>query len=421
MSTVRYFNGVPYVVRYGMQDDKEEIGWILFWRCGVKFTIHTARVDVLGTPYEKEWTELNQEPSRHGYKDWVGRWERLCDCVISQAMSLLVELAPAKQYWTTLRDYLHTPGYILKMVTDLEIGDAKAVITSGPTFSGAYELQPMPEYEVGSLPEDLPRYTSDSLIVTDKETDWRSPPHRVRIPDGTEYALQPVERNSRWGDTGKIFNTSLETIRAYVAVHDQCEGRPDGYPARIPHIVGIVLDQQDPSETPEVDESMETLQTSDLDPLVPFIAGVLMTLIPNNRTLYGVVRDAKEDVNLIAVINSLKQSWKQQTLQSVHELHERGLYCGARRDHAWYYINQHNIRVDDKFQIWMDPLIKSVSSQTEIADGWVKVEVTGTDPDSDFEEGKKMDLQAVEEVFEVWLVDEMKKIQAAARNYGGII
>jgi hypothetical protein len=63
MSTIRYFDDVPHIVRYGMQKEDEKC-WIYFFRNGVRFRIFVDVSDVENTPFGEQWKPLLREHER---------------------------------------------------------------------------------------------------------------------------------------------------------------------------------------------------------------------------------------------------------------------------------------------------------------------------------------------------------------------
>src|SRR5690349_4924252 len=127
MSTIRHFDSIPHIVRYGMQDEEKGESWTLFYRNATCFTVDVSREDVQETPFGQKWLELNKENrARDGVKKWVEAWNEHCDCVITQCMPVLLELAPPSRQWKTLEDHLRTPTYRLRLIADEEAGDAVA-------------------------------------------------------------------------------------------------------------------------------------------------------------------------------------------------------------------------------------------------------------------------------------------------------
>ena len=132
MSAVRYSNDVPHIVRYGMHDEMEEKCWILFWRNGTQFIIHVDKEDMYGTAFYPIWRPLLRETPEEGetiMDHMQKQWHALCDLIIFHSMVAREKVAPVKPYWITLRDYLHTPGYVLKLVMDKEAGSVHPELT----------------------------------------------------------------------------------------------------------------------------------------------------------------------------------------------------------------------------------------------------------------------------------------------------
>jgi hypothetical protein len=96
----------------------------------------------------------------------------MCDLLISAAMPTLNELAPNREYWTTLHDYLHTPAYRLRLFASGPQSDIVAKIEDGPTNTGAYELEPVSQDKLPQ-PADIQLCRRQDLHVLNREKDWR--------------------------------------------------------------------------------------------------------------------------------------------------------------------------------------------------------------------------------------------------------
>ena len=348
MSAIRYFEDVPHVVRYGMQDDKEEKSWVLFWRNGVGFRIHTVHEDVRDTPFSKPWLEYLKEPNStiDGYKGWVQRWEALCDCIISQCLPLLKELAPSSRQWVTLDDYLHTPTYELKMVTDPATKDASPEITEGPTDKPAYENWPTAAANIKYLPEDARRYQAKDLVVLDQSKNWRCPPYKVQTGDGQIFFFMACEKTAKHMPEEKMINGSIDTINVYSRLVKSAPSQ-----VHIPRLAGIVVTEPGPDITdtsPSVDWKDEPegkyhdQQHHDKE----LVAGILLTYITHSQSLYEVLKADGDKPT-----SDQTDKWKKQITEAADYLHGLHITDGGREGKAgdgsdsWYYINQHVVRV----------------------------------------------------------------------------
>lgn len=142
MSTVQYFDDIPHIGRFGMRDDDGGTSWTMFYRNGTNFTIHVDEKDVSATAFHSLWRPLLGDEPKEG-ESLTDSYNKFFDLVVSHSLSTLQEIDPVKPHWITLRDYLHTPAYELKLVADSSGTDGvRAVVTKGPESEGAYEFQP---------------------------------------------------------------------------------------------------------------------------------------------------------------------------------------------------------------------------------------------------------------------------------------
>lgn len=66
------------------------------------------------------------------------QWHPLCDLLISAAMPTLKQLAPDREYWAILHDYLHTPSYRLRLFASGPHSEIVANFEEESTNTGAY-------------------------------------------------------------------------------------------------------------------------------------------------------------------------------------------------------------------------------------------------------------------------------------------
>ena len=256
MSAVRFFNNIPHIVRYGMHSEADEKCWIWFWRNGVRFKIWVLGEDVQGTDFYQQWKPLINEHDRGSrpLSQWAEeQWHPLCDLIISTSMPALQRLAPDREYWVTLRDYLHTPAYGLRLFA---AGDGETIETrveEGPFDTGAYGLVPVSQAEL-PVPSDLPRYSSSDLRVLDQEKDWRQKPSKVCDPSGRVFVFEGCEQSTRHNPGGQIYNTSLDRIRARLqtlAEQDHEDTERAQKPGAVSGVVRLVADIASPKLEPD--------------------------------------------------------------------------------------------------------------------------------------------------------------------------
>ena len=192
MSTVRYFDDVPHIVRYGMQSEKTEESWMLFWRNGKKFKISIHGADIRDTAFYQAWRPFITEPRTfEERRPHLKQWDPFCDLILSHSLNRLAELAPVQPYWTTFHDYLHSPLYNLKIIAKPGSTDeVETIQTDGPVDKPAYEFRPIPMDTMETLPSDLPRFDAGDLTVLNREKNWRMPPYKLRTPEGKGCYLQ---------------------------------------------------------------------------------------------------------------------------------------------------------------------------------------------------------------------------------------
>jgi hypothetical protein len=122
------------------------------------------------------------------------QWYPLCDLILSTVMPALQRLAPDRKYRTTLRDYIHTPRYTLRLVASGDRAGVETRVEDGPVDcgTGAYGLTTVSR-DAFSLPEDLQTFQSSELRVLDM-VDWRRRPAKVCLGDGRVFSFLACER-----------------------------------------------------------------------------------------------------------------------------------------------------------------------------------------------------------------------------------
>ena len=353
MSAIRYHDDIPHINRYGMSDKDEEKSWIIFWRQGVGFKVNVDGKDVEGTPFHGKWLEALKT---HDYdvenadaqKKWVQSWYVFLDIVFVQCMPLLKELAPEKEHWTTLEDYLHTPSYELKVVAGGEDADAMAAVIAGPFGKPAYESWPCLEKKLEHLSKGIPRFQVKDLVVLGKEKDWRRPPEKVITEDGQVYWFCPCQDTAHFVTYDIWYNNSFDTINASSRLSDMA------IPGlNIPHLEGVVV--TNPYEDPGKDEekwfkNQPGHEENDAGTKSEYlVAGVLLTYLNNAKTLADVLK-ANTDHALSSV---QKENWQKQITDTVQKLHEssvtfvgRGPPGGAVGE-IFSHIHRHTIMLSD--------------------------------------------------------------------------
>ena len=243
MTALRYFDNVPHIVRYGMHSEKDERSYIWLWRCGVQFTIHADGKDFQDTGFYSQWKPLVREssPAEQTMEGFVeNQWYPLCDLILSTSMPTLKRLAPDREYWTTLRDYIHTPRYALRLVASEDRASIEARVEDGPVDcgTGAYGLTTVSR-DTFSLPEDLQTFQSSEVRVLDMETgDWRSRPAKVGLEDGRVFEFLACEGFDNGMRDASAVDASVGHIRTRLERMQATVGDPEAQ-----SLCGIVLDQ----------------------------------------------------------------------------------------------------------------------------------------------------------------------------------
>jgi hypothetical protein len=383
-----------------MENDKEEKSSMVFWRCGIGFEIEVSHDDVRGTSFSKKWLEHLKEPISFEPplrpNQWVRRWECLCDCILTQCMPILGELAPSSTGWVTLDDYLHTPSYTLRMVTSAATKDAVPEIIEGPKDMPSYEHWPTAAANVELLPMDGPRLHAKDLIALDQGNDWRRPPEKVQAPDGRVLCFKACEKTAINvnGDTETMANNSIDTINVYSRLYKKA---PEN--VHIPRMEGIVvtepsIDIKDSSPSAYWSKDPPAKHQNQRRHDETLVAGILLVCVNNSKTLAEHLKPGSH-----TPIADQKENWKKQIVKAVDFLDGQHITIGGRGgENAWHYINQHTV------------IIAANGSDTE-DDAWLTLEAGCTlhepgrlggssDAQTKFDVERAMDLEGVEKTFD---------------------
>jgi hypothetical protein len=401
MSAVRYFDELPHIIRYGMQDDQKQKSSMTFWRCGVGFEIEVDHEDVRGTLFSKTWLEYLKEPSHFDPplegKQGVNRWEDLCDCILTQCMPMLVDLAPSPSRWVTLNDYLHTPSYKLRMVTSDASKDAVPEIVNGPKDIPSYEHWPTAVANIKHLNRDAPLTNAEHLVDVNQGVNWRCPPEKVQVSDGRVFTFKACEKTSRYMGEGKgvaLVNDSLDTINVYARLYKKTP--LDIY---IPRMEGIVvtqpsLDIKDSSPDADWSENPRSNYHSQQRTDGDLVAGILLTYLDNAKTLAEVLEPEGQKPTA-----DQGEKWKKQVAEAIAFLHGQYITIGGRGGkHAWNYVNQYTVMISGNgsstdTDAWLSLSAGCTSHEPEELDGV-------SDAQKKFDEEKAMDLQGLEQTFD---------------------
>lgn len=376
-----------------MRDEETGTCWILFYRNGTRLTIHVDEKDVSGTTFHSLWRPLLSEDLGMG-KSILHNYNKSFDLIVFHSMSTLQEISPVKPYWVTLRDYLHTPAYHLKLVADEKGSDGvRAVVTKGPEDVGAYELQPVTTFR--NMPQAIPKYLSSDLTVLDKEADWRASPHKVRTTDGLICYFRGCKRSVKNRQTGEMSNSSLDSIEAHLRLFKYGQEKGDTYATRRSKVLGIVTDaafasdESDPTDGQYTGEINQTL-----------VAGILLsspTSSSHTQSLADVIAQSKTTHD---VSTEQLRHWRAQIEKDVASLHSIGIHWGGRED--WFYINQHTVLID-----------------AESGDASLSLDTAGfLDDDMSKDSYTKLtelDNSAIENLFSQWLPGEVSEKRSEVR------
>ncbi|KAF2482239.1 hypothetical protein BDY17DRAFT_298182 [Neohortaea acidophila] len=346
-STMTYITifDVPHIVRYGMISEDKGQTRQTFWRNATGFTVDIARSDILGTPFEKQWSQWCVEPRTiQEQVNHFQRWHELCDAVIAHILPTLQELAPVdgERQWVTIQDYLDTPTYQLRLVKDDAVGDAVAKVIKGPTIDReTYEMQPH-SFSTVHCPPDLPRIAASQLVVLDHDKEWRAQPKKVRVSDtGEVVTFLAAEGESTSMPENVVTNRSMDKIHAVLKLHQVKED------LNIPKPLAIVTCQRPTDSEPK-------------------FAGLLHTPTPEWATR---LEDLDPSILREAVKQNLPVEWKAEV-----EKLQRNL-----QPHALTYlpINERRLSVDSSLRtanVWLGvPLELIGGDQSEEVD-WQRVD-----------------------------------------------
>lgn len=377
-----------------MCDDDNGKCWMLFWRNGVQFTIDVDEKDVLGTAFHSVWRPLLRErlePGETAQGFLQKQWLSLCDLIISHSIATLQRLAPNKAYWVTLRDYLHTPSYTLRLVTNREQNEIDAEVIEGPEEKGAYSFQPVSTGAFRNMPDDIKHFASGNLVVLEKEENWKVPPQKVRTPDGQVCFFKACKQSTTSVETGEVTNKSLDNIEIYLKFSKYWQRLRNVDVATTPTVLGIVTDMSSGSS--------RSLSAGQIPHAVPsesgisetLVAGILLSSIVHGQSLAKVTKGAER----IAIDTAIEQSrrWKTQIEDKIAQFHSAGIYWGGETDH--FNLNQHTILIDAEGRASPD------IDMATLGDGGASEDLRTR--------GITMDTKAVETLFEEWLPNELSK------------
>lgn len=306
MSVIKYFD-TAHIIRFGMTDHDNGKSEVQFWRNGVHFRIEVHQAEVRETDFERQWIPLlNPEP----ISLYADRWSELCGLVISQCMGILQELAPNAPYWTTLYDYFHVASYNIGLY-GTPGSNATPRLLQGPMSTCASEMQPA-AWNTFTVPDDLPIFDSREVIPLDHQHDFRSPPLKVWLPDGTVAFFFPCKMSIRRQDGSRFVdsvNESHQSVASYLLLHSLQIPRNATH-AHIPKVLGVLSDSGHPAIDIRGKEGEK------------YVAGILLEWIDGFRL--GNLRQSPN--RHIAASNESKHvKWREQLIGIIRELHRHGV------------------------------------------------------------------------------------------------
>jgi hypothetical protein len=306
-------------------------------------------------------------------------------------MPTLIDLAPKREYWTTLRDYIHTPAYRLRLIASDDRTEILTKVEEGPTDTGAYKLKPASTDKL-ALPTDVKLYQSSDLHVLNREKNWRQRPAKVSAPDGSVFFFMGCEGDTRDSKTAPLRNPSLNAIRAQLKFMEALTGHSSAIlPGNIPQVCGVVVDGSAPMDLPGslLQEGGQESTSSEQR-----IAGLLITWIPRGKTLAQTIQSLAglQDID----IEAKSQAWKSRIGVALGYLHQSGVFVGGRDD--WAYLNQYTVLIDGHGEAWLN-----VSYNSQVGDMSAE----------EAEVGMERDEHALVKLFEEWLPEEVAKKRSA--------
>lgn len=385
MSTIRYFDDTPHVVRYGMTDDDPAKCEMQFWRNGVHFLIKVDHSDVRGTDFEQKWLPFLK--TSEAISPHVGRWNGLCDLVISQSLGTLQELAPNRSHWNTIYDFLHADSYTLRLSGTPE-QDVSAQIVEGPTSTCAYDME-VAAWETFTIPDGLPVYDSQVITCLDQDRDLKGEPEKFRLPDGKVAFFYPCKvwfQRAIGSVVEDVPNESHKAIASYLHVNS-LQIPNESVRASIPKVLGVVSD----SGRSATDTQAEGEKR---------VAGILLEWIDGFRLLNA---GLKGNLHVTMSSETNQARWRDQVVGTMSELRRRGV-SGLDLE-----ISPFSIMIDrNDGHAWL----------AEFVDGTFLEDDNAADTNEAESEAKK-----IQAVFDQWLrveLEHWKSEQQESKEFDGL-
>jgi hypothetical protein len=198
------------------------------------------------------------------------------------------------------------------------------------------------------------------VVVLDKERDYRYPPYKVRLPNGSVAFFQPSTESSRSVNTGVESNRSQQAISFFF--HVRRLQLSQKHNIRIPNLLGFV-----------VSDSLRGEGSEDTD-----LAGILLEWIDGECLMDSATHITARDKHA---------AWKDQLIETVTALHQHGI--------SSVEISPFNIVVDQQgVHAWLTEFaVYKLSGESRDEDA-------GVDKKNNGEDFKRIDL-----IFDQWLAD----------------
>jgi hypothetical protein len=219
--------------------------------------------------------------------------------------------------------------------------------------------------DINTLAPGIAQHSSRDVEIIGRDAESSVPPSKVRTPDGAIHYFKACQKDSKEVGTNQTSNNSLEVILAYLQLH-KSPLRASG----IPSISGIVIDEGS-------------------------LAGILLQDIQAAESLADHL-SAITTVERLESVRKLAPVWRARITAVVAELHSRGIHLNQE---LWGCgIDQSTLRVDESGEIWLP--LSCISQPGEKA--------------GEAHELAEKDTDAVQQVFERFMVEELGKLQALA-------
>jgi hypothetical protein len=352
----------------GMHNDDATKCWVEILRHGVVFRIEALADNTDNTPFQRQWRALfgtEAKPSKDSHQVFE-RWGQLCDLLIDTSLPVLQDLAPEVSTDRSLRACFHTPTYHLNIVRDPVSGAVHASVASGPVNGSPFGCQVADVGDLDTFAPGLPQYPSRNIEVLEPDAASSLPPRRVRTPDGAVRGFKACVRDSKRLVTGHISNHHRDAIDAYLALHKE----PLIVPG-IPSVAGVVVDEG-------------------------ALAGVLLQDIKATSNLPSRL-EAIATAEELEGLRRLVPGWHARIESVVQALHTRGLCLNEEASQSG--LDKSLFVIDKDDEIWL-PLssIFRVDEERE-----------------EFRERICRDKEAVQQVFEQYVVEELIREETRVR------